>query len=334
MSKKIELKSAEQAVEVLSTIVRAGITVRTADRETWLAARRFGIGGSDAGAVLGVNPYAGPHDVWLDKTGRETGTRESEAMLWGTVLEEPIAAEFSRRTGLKVVRDRFMRFHDNGIMYANIDRRIVGLVDGKKAILEVKTAGLRVAHQWGPDGTDQVPDHYLVQCQSYLACTGADLAMVACLIGGQELRIYRVERDAELIAAIEEAVVRFWKHVEEDTPPGDSPNPAIAALIHGLKPRYEDAVVAPEASDLVAEIKAVQAEIKKAKVREDELKGRLCDLIGEHEAVLAEEGAKKPLATWKYQERETLDSRALKKAHPEIAADFMKKSQSRVLRIA
>jgi len=38
-------------------------------REQWLELRRQGIGGSDAAAILGMNPWKSPMDVWLEKTG-------------------------------------------------------------------------------------------------------------------------------------------------------------------------------------------------------------------------------------------------------------------------
>ena len=40
-------------------------------REQWLRIRKSGIGGSDAGAVCGLNPYSGPMDVYRDKTTDE-----------------------------------------------------------------------------------------------------------------------------------------------------------------------------------------------------------------------------------------------------------------------
>lgn len=55
-----------RAVSTYSTISTAGLS-----REDWLRERRTGIGGSDAGAICGLNPYSSPMDVYLDKTSEE-----------------------------------------------------------------------------------------------------------------------------------------------------------------------------------------------------------------------------------------------------------------------
>ena len=41
------------------------------DRQEWLKLRKEGIGGSDAGAICGLNPYASPMSVYQDKTSPE-----------------------------------------------------------------------------------------------------------------------------------------------------------------------------------------------------------------------------------------------------------------------
>lgn len=72
-------------------------------RLEWLRHRQAGIGGSDAAAVLGLSRWKSPLDVWLDKTKEITESGEqSEAAYWGSVLEDIVAAEFSKRTGLAV----------------------------------------------------------------------------------------------------------------------------------------------------------------------------------------------------------------------------------------
>ena len=49
----------------------------------WLEQRKQGIGGSDAGAVCGLNPYASPMSVYQDKTSPEIRIQENEAMRHG-----------------------------------------------------------------------------------------------------------------------------------------------------------------------------------------------------------------------------------------------------------
>ena len=56
------------------------IPIRGLTREEWLAIRKKGIGGSDAGAICGLNPYASPMNVYLDKTTEESDSEDNEAM--------------------------------------------------------------------------------------------------------------------------------------------------------------------------------------------------------------------------------------------------------------
>lgn len=181
--------------------------VRYATDEEWRAARRLGVGGSDVGAVMGLNKWKSPLEVWLEKTGRAEPPDLSgkESVEWGCRLEPLIAEKFAEMHPEYRVRRKncTMVSSERPWARANIDRELVG--DGR-GILEVKTAGARSADDWvfGP------PAHYEAQVQHYLSVTGWDFAWVAVLIGGQEYREYRVERDEEDIAAIDAAVDSFW----------------------------------------------------------------------------------------------------------------------------
>ena len=73
------------------------------NREEWLNERRSGIGGSDAAAVMGLNPWKSPLDVYLDKTGQLMESPDNPALYWGRVLEEVVAREYSLEPGPKSV---------------------------------------------------------------------------------------------------------------------------------------------------------------------------------------------------------------------------------------
>jgi len=69
------------------------ISTKELPREEWLEVRKQGIGSSDAAAAVGLNPYKSQLELWLEKTGRDTGLPktdpddEESAMYWGNVLE-------------------------------------------------------------------------------------------------------------------------------------------------------------------------------------------------------------------------------------------------------
>lgn len=174
--------------------------------------RNTGIGGSDSAAVCGIDPYRQPLDVWLEKT---TGTRDEtigakECVIWGNALEDAIAMEWSRRNSVKVRRDtRLMRHDRYRFVIGNIDRR----VEGKRQGLEIKARGTFAASDYGDSGTDEVKDTDMMQCQHYMLVTGWNVWHMAILIGGQELRSFRIERNDNLIKNMLDIYWDFWEMV-------------------------------------------------------------------------------------------------------------------------
>ena len=112
------------------------IPIKELSREEWLKKRKCGIGGSDAGAVCGMNPYISPMDVFQDKLSSEIDEGDTEAMRQGRDLEVYVAQRFTEATGLQVRRSNFMyQSEDYPFMLADVDRLVVG----EDAGLECKT---------------------------------------------------------------------------------------------------------------------------------------------------------------------------------------------------
>ena len=78
------------------------------DHAKWLCLRKTGIGGSDAGAICGVNPYSSAMKVFRDKTGEVAEEQDNEAIRIGHDLEDYVAKRFMEATGLKVRKSNFM----------------------------------------------------------------------------------------------------------------------------------------------------------------------------------------------------------------------------------
>lgn len=191
--------SKEKTMHILTSI-------KDMDRTQWLLTRRQGIGGSDAGIIMGLNKYKTAFELWLDKTGQILPDESAgEAAYWGNQMEEVVAKEFEKRTGKKVRRSNMMYQHpEHDFMLANVDRFIVG----EDALLECKTASAYLAKEWE---SDEVPATYLVQIQHYLAVTGKSKAYVAVLIGGNKFIWKEIERDEELINQIIAFELDFWE---------------------------------------------------------------------------------------------------------------------------
>ncbi|MDP4094876.1 MAG: YqaJ viral recombinase family protein, partial [Bacillota bacterium] len=204
-------------------------------KEEWLRARMAGLGGSDAGAVCGVNRWKSPMDVYLEKIDNKGITdRENEAMYWGTILESIIAEEFTVRTGKKARRrNAILQSCEHPFMLANIDREIIG----EKAILEIKTV-----NEYGKDDwkNDKIPDSYMLQLQHYLAVMGYEKAYLAALIGGNKFITREIPRDPELIEDVIQIEKTFWDNLQKKIPPSVDGSTACSKVIDRLYARADE----------------------------------------------------------------------------------------------
>lgn len=193
----------------------------------WLALRKTGIGGSDAGTVCGLNPYSSPMKLFHDKTSEETEELDNEAVRQGHDLEEYVAQRFAEATGLKVRRSNYMyRSVEHPFMIADVDRLIVG----EDAGLECKTASAYNADKW-KDG--DIPLHYIMQCCHYMAVTGKRTWYIAAVILGREFVYRKLVWNDELIARLIEVEKDFWEnHVMTGVMPAPDGSQACDKLLN------------------------------------------------------------------------------------------------------
>lgn len=287
-------------------------------REEWLKYRRMGIGGSDAGAVLGFNPYKGPYMVYIEKVeGYQPDMEGNEAVYWGNVLEDVVASEFSRRSGKKVRRvNAVLQSAEHPFMLANLDREIVG----ENAILECKTTNAFNGMEW--DG-EEVPASYICQCQHYLAVTGAEVCYIACLVGGNRFVWKEIARDDEFIDYLIDRERDFWEtHVLAKKPPAADGLGNTTAFLDG---RYADSA----AEEMVLPKRAAQAaeEFLRLKSMRKELDEKLEACKNQLKSSMghAEYGVCGKFAvTWKPQSQTRVDTQKLKEAYPDIYRDVTK----------
>lgn len=296
-------------------------------RSDWLQARMAGIGGSDVAGVLGMSQWTTPLSVYRDKTGQGDAVEENEAMYWGTVLEEIVASEFAKRTGLKIRRrNAIFQDDEHPCLLANIDRDIVG----QSAILECKTTGAFNTSDWGEDGTDEVPFPYILQCQHYLRVTGCDLAHLAVLIGGRDFRMYAILRNEDLIASMVAKCVAFWTdNVIAQIPPPPINSADIEAMYRDGG--HEGRVIAnDETIALAIELAGIKETEKEIQGRKEEVESRIKLAIGDaQELIRAHDN--KTLVSWKSTTSKLFDTKAFKEAHTDLYMEYAKESSSRRL---
>lgn len=285
-----------------------------------LLERKDGLGGSDSGAILGLNPYRTPLDVYLEKRGESAplDLSDNQAVHFGNVLEDVVAEEYVRRTGNKVRRvNQMLRHPDHSFMTAYLDRKITG----DRKVLECKTAGQYASKQWGPSGTDQVPEWYLAQVTHYMIVTGYHCADLATLIGGQDFRIYSFTLDDELAGIIVRAEEEFWQLVQD----GIAPAPVntndletLYAIDNGESLLADDETIAT-----ILRLKTLRDQIKVLKGEDAKLAFDIKKAMNDCSVLLGDDGA--PLVTWKKsKDSKRLNGDLLKIGHPDIYERYLK----------
>lgn len=289
-------------------------SAETNGRAAWLRERRTGLGGSDAAAVLGLNPYRSPMDVYLDKTG-QTPLDEgpTAAMERGRVLE-PVAADlYAAQTGRKIRRQPMRRHQQHEWMIGNVDRQILSGEDRPTGVLEIKCPGLRTLATIKAHG---LPDRYVVQLQHYLGVYGYEWGSF-CLFNAESWQLIHFDLEAEpdLIGEIIERERTFWiRHVLAGLPPEEGETKQLEIPEVPGEIRVMDSAEARQAAEELAEartLKAAAAEL------EDAAKERMQGLMEAEGADAAEiPGAAR--IYWRSHERTSFDKKALAAAHPEI----------------
>lgn len=304
------------------------VNIKDLTREEWLQERMTGIGGSDAGTILGVNKWKSKTQLFFEKTNPEMIQEISnDAIHFGNVLEDVVAEEFAARTGKKVRRDnRMLRHPDHHFMMANLDRVVVG----EKALLECKTTSQYNAEQWEDDN---VPAQYLCQIQHYMAVTGFEKAYIAVLIGGQSFIWKEIQRDEELIQIIITAEKDFWEnYVQAGVIPEIDGSEATTEFINHMYQDIdnEEIELGSEADTLMKAIESIKEDIKEQQQLQKKYENQLKDSLGHNTS--GKTAAY--LATWKQQTRRSIDKKALEEKYGKDVIDqFYKESEYRVLRI-
>ena len=278
-----------------------------------------GIGGSDAGAILGLDPYRSVFAVYCDKLGLLPEQPDNEAMRQGRDLENYVALRFEEQTGLRVRRCGYMLQHPKiSWALANVDRLIVG----KHAGLECKTTSVLTRTKY--DRGD-IPAQYYAQCMHYIAVTGLPVWYLAVLVLNKAFYVFTVERDEAEVKSLLEAERDFWEgHVLPQVPPEPDGSAQAGKVIAQLHPAAEAGSDEPlalyEESDRIARYLDLDGQIKQLTAVRDGIKQRLQLRLGDS----LEGRTDRYVVRWPNAASTRLDTRRLKAERPEIYKEYAK----------
>lgn len=291
------------------------------DKREWLKYRKSGIGGSDAGAVCGLNPYRTAMQVYQDKISEEIEEVDNEAMRQGGEFEDYVAKRFMEATGKKVRRANAMFYNEEySFMLADVDRMVVG----ENAGLECKTASPYMADKW-KDGN--IPLSYQIQCYHYMAVSNADAWYLAVVIYGREFKYYKIERDEAVIADLIQIEKAFWENhvMKQQIPDPDGSKLADSVIAEYYKNSIADTIPLTGFNEKLERRQELSELIGRMDMEKKKIEQELKLYLGENERAENEQF----MVSWKSVQSNRLDEKRLKEEEPEIYEKYKKSVSSR-----
>ena len=297
----------------------------------WLNARFWDekgnkrVSASAAAAVYGLHPFV-PMDTYAAELLSDVPPQPvapNEAMERGNRLEDPIMQWASDRMEVPFITpdEMFVAESKGGA-------RMIATLDGFyedgdiRKVLEIKTT----TRQW----EGELPDYWRIQGIQQAIC--ADVQEITWAVFDPSMRLHLHTQEvtpaeqAEHISAVEK-----WLNAIDlgMTPTG------VKWSYETISTRYAKSepktVELPEETrELIEQLRHVKSELKSYQELEDQLKAKICELIGDADTATING---ETVATWKGQLRDSLDIKAFKFAHPDIARKFSKQVTTRTFLI-
>ena len=287
-----------------------------ANEEDWHTLREKRIGGSDIGAILGVNKYKSIIDVYIDKT-EGSNFEGNEATFWGHMHESTIMKVFAQKHREFNVYQALYSVVDN-FLIANLDAVLKDKNSGEHGVLEIKTTNAFNYKDW--EG-DVVPQYYYAQVQHYLMLTGYKFAYIAVLIGGNKYKDFKIERSEEDIELIRSKATEFYKeNILKQIPPMPDGSDAYMDYLKKKAMDIENDTVVEfvDLEEKAQKVKDIGKEISNLKKEQDLLKEQIM-------LELINNGTQKGVAgklKFNIQTRKTADLEAMIEANAELVAQY------------
>jgi putative phage-type endonuclease len=249
--------------------------------------RANSFGGTDIPIICGHNAYTSPFQLYQRKLGLAPPVEMNEKMEWGLRLEEAVRGKFEEgNPTTKLYRPgqdypgvfSFERPKANRPFKAHASPDAIGVdADGEPFILEVKTTDKWAAKSWGDSGSKVFPMMHRYQVQWYMFVCGIDYAIIAALIGGNDYRWYRVDRNDDLISKIIGDVADFHFGVANNSPPVPTKAAEMKEYLLETRDEHSDEFIKPTASHktIVKELKRIDGEVKNLAIKKEDLQNKL-----------------------------------------------------------
>ena len=272
------------------------------NREEWLEARSLGIGASEVGTILGVNPWETPYQLWRRKKGLDAPKQENFAMKAGHYLEDAVSKFFSDETGAHIIQSS-----KDDFMYVNVDKPFLRVSpdrtfwregvthnEANKSILECKTTQMDI-------DSNEIPPYWYCQIQTNLGVAEKEDGALAWLCSGRKFGYADIRFDPDFYDYIKEKLEQFWTdyiHGDQE-PPATTLDDVMLKFPRSIGKAVE---VNDEIMDSVNELRMIKSQLdeldKQKKACENAIKAYMADA---DTLCLAGTKDKNPsvIATWK-----------------------------------
>jgi putative phage-type endonuclease len=249
----------------------------------WIAERANGLGASEMPIVAGERD--GLLALWAVKAGlmepEPIDAATAKLFRFGHLMEPVIAQAYTEETGRPLRRVmRMLQSREWPVARASIDRE--SAVKGERRAVEIKNTR---SPRW--DRFEAVPGDVQVQTQWQMYVGGYDVADVAVLVAGSDLRIFEVPRDDEWIADLLYLAREFWGHVQAKTRPEIDGSESTRRTIARLHPT-DDGTMLPRSAEfeqLARDLAAAKAALKEAEGFEGTVSNAVRAMIGDASGV-------------------------------------------------
>lgn len=288
--------------------------------------REGGIGSSEVGTILGLNPFETPYQLWRRKRGIDPPKEENFAMRAGHYLEDAVSRFYADATGKEIIKrsasDWLVVDGERPYLRVSPDRTFWipdrPHSDRNKGILECKTTQMQV-------DADNVPQHWFCQLQYQLGVAELEQGALAWLTMGREFGYRDITFDAEFYQWMVDEVERFWV---DNIQGGQEPllqsvddvllrNPRHVA---GKTIKADVAMV-----EMCSELKTLKEDGRAIDTRKTELESAIKMTIGDAEALVAADDPRQVLATWRAaKDGRKFDEKQFAADHPELYEQYQR----------
>lgn len=302
--------------------------IHNKNHEQWLNARHGGIGSSEIGTLMGVNPYETPYQLWRRKVGIDSPKEENFAMKAGHYLEDAVSKFWSDATGKEVIAssseefvilnsekshfrvspDRFYWIDDNAPKRGKISYE-------NKGILECKTTQKAI-------DADNVPKYWFCQLQYQLGVSELNEGSIAWLISGRDFGYKNYVLVPEFFEKEKEVAERFWI----DNVLGKKEPEMASAEDIVLKyeiPQSDKSVIADcDMTNKITQLKELKSSISELEAKAKECEDSIKIYFADAEKITNNIGD--VLATWKGSTLSKFDSKKFKEENPDLYEKYVK----------